>query len=337
MLFTKKTFRTIFFWGLLGLLLIFPSKTEGVCQQVEMGINYLTALQNSDGGFPLEKGLPSSPEVTDWVVMALAAAGEEIDSKTLTYLAKERSLTSITDYARTILALTAIGEKEELSEELRCWQLSSGQFARKEFAETELVNGHLWSVLALVSAGKAIPEKEKALNWLVAQQNEDGGFAWAVGGDSDPDSTGIALSALAILGVEKEAIVVQRALEYLKSRQTLTGGFAWWGEEPNTATNAWVIQGLIAIGENPIGDKWLAAGKSPRDHLIALQNEDGSFQWMEGVNSSTVLMTAYALVGLTDNFYPVNVELTKKTFSLANFKEFLLHTFQVWKKGLNLG
>ena len=37
-----------------------------------------------------------------------------------------------------------------------------------------------------------------------------------------------------------------------------------------------------------------------------MQNSDGSFQWLQGVDSSPVLMTAYAVLALSGGFFPVN-------------------------------
>ena len=296
-----------------------------ISECVQKGIGYLQSVQNEDGGFPSDKGHKSNPMVTDWVVMALRAAGEDPNDvrwskKGLTpsdyILNQERSLELTTDYARTLLALTALNSGTvyqgiDLAEKIVSWQLPHGQFAQSELGEEVLLSGQLWSVLALTAADQEIPQCEEVLSWLVSQQNSDGGFGWAVGGESDPDDTGVALSALAVLGLTKDDLVVQKALQYLKEQQNEDGGFSWTDQKTNAATDSWVIQGLSAVGEDPAGNNWRVQGVSPLDHLCSLQNSDGSFQWVSGLDSSPVLMTAYAVIALSGGSLPVNLKDTQ--------------------------
>ncbi|MGI6588847.1 MAG: prenyltransferase/squalene oxidase repeat-containing protein [Peptococcia bacterium] len=319
-----------FFW--LGLFVISPSLwAVDITESINKGLAYLASMQNDDGGFPSDKGRPSSPMVTDWVVMALRAADEDVTGANWskngvnpwTYLAKEtRPLEGTTDYARTLLALNAVGNEPsyqgvDLAEKLASFQLPHGQFAQSAWGEEGLINCHIWSVLALVAVEKEIPHQERVLAWLVSQQNSDGGFSWVVGGESDPDDTGVALSALAVLGLTKEDVVIKKALQYLQEQQNKNGGFGWTKQKTNTATDAWVIQGLAAVGEDSTSDKWQVEGISPVVHLCSLQNSDGSFQWMQGVDSSPVLMTAYAVLALSGSSFPVNLT-DKVALSLPN-------------------
>jgi prenyltransferase beta subunit len=317
---TRKWCGFLFFlW--LGIF-VFSSGVGAIdtAENVQKGLAYLAGVQNEDGGFPSAGGRLSSPMVTDWVVMALQAAGEDVTGvhwckngvTPWAYLQKEtRSLEGTTDYARTLLTLTAAGsgpvyQGVDLAEKIVSFQLPHGQFAQCALGEEGLVNCQIWSVLALAATGKGISHQDKVLAWLVSQQNSDGGFSWAVGGESDPDDTGVALSALAVMGLEKDDVVIKKALQYLKDQQNEDGGFGWTKQKTNTATDAWVIQGLTAVGEDPAGEKWQVDGKSPVAHLCSLQNSDGSFQWIRGVDSSPVLMTAYAVFALSGSSFPVN-------------------------------
>jgi hypothetical protein len=317
---TRKWCGFLFFlW--LGIF-VFSSGVGAIdtAENVQKGLAYLAGVQNEDGGFPSAGGRLSSPMVTDWVVMALQAAGEDVTGvhwckngvTPWAYLQKEtRSLEGTTDYARTLLTLTAAGsgpvyQGVDLAEKIVSFQLPHGQFAQCALGEEGLVNCQIWSVLALTAAEKKIPSQDKVLAWLVSQQNSDGGFGWAVGGESDPDDTGVALSALAVMGLEKDDVVIKKALQYLKDQQNEDGGFGWTKQKTNTATDAWVIQGLTAVGEDPAGEKWQVGGISPSAHLCSLQNSDGSFQWISGVDSSPVLMTAYAVFALSGSSFPVN-------------------------------
>jgi len=294
-------------------------------EKISKGVSYLQSVQNEDGGFPSSQGRESSAMVTDWVMMALCAVGEDTagegwNKKGITpalYLSQHFSgQESTTDYARTLLALTTapkgtveqgLALEKKVAEKIMSWQLPQGQFAQQELGEDALLSPQIWSVLALKAAEREIPNQDTVLDWLVSQQNRDGGFSWVIGGESDPDDTGVALSALAALGVNKDDLVVQKAVKYLKEQQNEDGGFSWTDQKTNTATDSWVIQGLTAVGEDSMGNNWRINGKSPLDHLCSLQNSDGSFQWISGQNSSPVLMTAYALLALSGASLPVNL------------------------------
>lgn len=323
--FAKVWYRIIIFLILfsIGLFLYsFDVWAFDASESMQKGVEYLLSVQNEDGGFPSAKGRESNAMVTDWVVMALRAAGEDITTEKWSkngvafpeYLFNQaRELEGTTDYARTLIAFTAadrgsVYQEVDLAEKILSWQLPHGQFAQQDLGEEGLLSTQVWSVLALVAAEKEIPYQDKVLNWLVSQQNTDGGFGWAVGGVSDPDDTGIALSAFAALGLSKDEPVIQKAFQYLKQQQNEDGGFGWTDQKTNTATDSWVIQGLSAMGEDPAGVNWQVQGISPLAHLYSLQNSDGSFQWVSGLDSSPVLMTAYAVLALSGKSLPVNLK-----------------------------
>lgn len=289
---------------------------------IKKAIDYLHEVQNEDGGFPAAKGRDSSRAVTAWVIMALAAAGEDVtgskwassgknpvDFLTASAVAPE----STADYARTLLALTAAGQGTvykgvDLAEKIASFQQENGQFAQPGRGEEGFINYHMWSILALASAGREVPNRERAREWLLARQNEDGGFGWVEGVGSDPDDTGVALQVLVLLGEDpKSSPAIRDALQYLKSCQQDDGGFSWEGNESNVATGAWVVQGLLAAGENPAGAKWHVNGKNAVTHLLSLQDGDGSFKWMAGTKSSPVTMTACAIMALAKKPFPVNM------------------------------
>lgn len=288
---------------------------------IQKAVAYLRGVQNQDGGFPFSPGRGSSRAVTAWVVMALAAAGEDVTGSSwapagktpVDYLENAgEDLKSTSDFARELLALTAAGlGKEErardLARKLASFQQGNGQIAQPELGEQGFVNCHMWAVLAIVSAGADIPDKAKAKEWLAVQQKKDGGFGWAKDVESDPDDTAVAVQALVALGENPEkSQAIKRALEYLKTCQAENGGFCWEGNKPNSATDSWVLQSLIAAGEDPAGDAWQKNGKHVVDHLLSLQAKDGSFNWMEGSGSSPVLMTAYAVTALSKKPFPLN-------------------------------
>lgn len=289
-------------------------------EAVEKSLTYLSGIQNEDGGFPSDQGRPSSMVTTAWVIMALRAAGEDIDS--VEWLKGGKSpvdflnsgtgnMEATTDFARLLLALSAadcgpVFQGINIKEKIISFQQPNGQFAQTN--EEGMINAHIWSIIALASAGNDIPNKNKAAEWLMENQNQDGGFGWVVGELSDPDDTGVAITALVLLGGNPQSSpAIQKALSYLKTQQDEGGGFRWTGQKSNAATDSWVIQGLLAAGADP-ASQWQVKGGNPFTHLLSLQNDDGSFNWTRELKSSPVLMTAYAIMALTHNPLPVNIE-----------------------------
>ncbi|MGI6142949.1 MAG: S-layer homology domain-containing protein [bacterium] len=315
-----------------GITAAAPGYTPGpeVEKALSRATEYLYHIQNTDGGFPASPGGPSSSQVTAWVVMALAAVGEEPTgagwsrrgTSPVEYLMEKDSLASTADYARTLLALAAVGEGksekgEELARELAGRQQKNGRLGLAGPGEEGLINYHMWSMLALAAVGQEPPFREKALEWLKEQQNEDGGFSWYAGGPSDPDDTAVAIQALLAQGEEVSSASLVRALAYLDQCQEKDGGFRWEGPRSNLATSAWVLQALLAAGENPQGARWQVEGKDVVDFLLAKQNRDGSFLWQEGISSSPVQMTAYGIMALAGKYFPLvgGVGNEKGTFS----------------------
>ncbi|MDN5347741.1 MAG: hypothetical protein PWP65_1305 [Clostridia bacterium] len=271
----------------------------------QRAITYFKKAQRPDGGF-------GGGEVTAWVVMALAAAGEDPAGAgwskgretPISFLEKEPgSLNKTTDYARLLLAATAAGRDgrnfagRDLIAYLLASQDENGHFGRG--GEEELVNSHAWSILALALAGQPVPQAEAAREWLLKAQNSDGGWGFALGLPSDPDDTAAAVLALRVLGVTPGEEPFKAALDYFRHTQLPDGGFGYEAAVGNAASDALVFLALLALGEDPAGVPWNARGKGLLGHLLSLQSGDGSFRWQQGIVSNPEWMTAQALLALS--------------------------------------
>jgi iron complex transport system substrate-binding protein len=277
--------------------------------RIQQALGYLRTLQNDDGGFS-NPGEESSLSNTQWVIMALVAAGENPHDWTkngqspIDYLSTNaKNLTGSTDYERMILALIAAGAdprafagRDFVMELKQTYLEENGQFS--DFTYTTI-----WGILALSSAEEDV---SKSAEWLKKQQNADGGFAWVPGEKSDFDDTAAVIEALIAAGERPDSTVIRDALEYLHAGQNTDGGFRYYGTSPsNAASDAWVIQALVACGQDPRDETWTVNGTNPVDHLLSLQQSDGSFYYTSYIKSNPGYMTVCALMALLGQPHPI--------------------------------
>lgn len=253
--------------------------------------------------------------LSPWSYIALAASGRDLKG-TLAGQACEKMLAAATasgemnDYATLVLAVLAAGgnpynyQGQNLIKKIQDAQLASGKFADNiAHGGEQLVNAHIWAVLALHAAGADIPDKSKALSWLVARQHADGSFYWDATDKetSDVDSTGMALMALGALGEKKDSPVVQKAVAYLAKAQKENGGFESWGAE-NPESSCMVIEGLTAVGIDPLQGNFNKAGGNILTALLRFQLPDGSFEHITGAGSNE-MATSQALMSLASLYF----------------------------------
>ncbi len=309
------------------------------------GINYLKSIQNKDGGFPVKEGRESDVSTTTWVIMALAAVEEDLDSSKWTpndqnpvdyLLNADNQLKETTEYARILLSLSAANKQpvykgQNLVDSILSFQKDNGHFGQTKLGEDTMINSHIWSILALASAQENISKTKEAKEWLISSQNKDGGFGWYVGGESDSDDTAVAIQALIILGEHPKASpTIKKALEFIKTRQSSDGGLSssdMMGSESNSASDSWVLTALAAAGENIEDEFWKENDKNIRDHLISTQKTNGSFMWKEDVESQPVKMTAYGVTALSGKSYPININYEK---IIENIKIFSDISYSHW-------
>jgi squalene-hopene/tetraprenyl-beta-curcumene cyclase len=163
--------------------------------------------------------------------------------------------------------------------------------------------------------------ERRALNWLLAMQGRDGGWAafdvdnnWEIlthvpfadhNAMLDPtcaDITGRVLEALAACGLGREHYAVQKGIEYLIRTQTADGSwYGRWGVAYIYGT-CFALRGLAAVGE----DDHEPYIQRANEWLRSIQNADGG--WGESCASydngiytpaeSTPSQTAWAILGL---------------------------------------
>ncbi len=248
------------------------------------------------------QGKSVSPDI----VMALAVAGKSVDISFL----RSFSSDTVIDYAKPMLALTAAGEDPRTYPD-EDWGAKMKSFAgENQLGDPDFLNDDIWGILALRSAGVPVSDRviQNSKTFLLQNQNDDGGWAWNVGGDSDTNDTAGAIMALLEVGMIKSDTAIQKAILYLKSAQNDDGGFPYdpqspWGTDSDGNSTAWGIMAINKLGEDPKSSTW-TKNPNPVDFLLSLQDENGEFWWMPG--SKGFGATTDAVIALIGKSFPVN-------------------------------
>ena len=270
--------------------------------------SWLRSAQNADGGFGTDPGSPSSPGMTGWAVLGLEAAGvnplevRRAGKTPIDYLRSTKGeITTTGDIERTILVLAAAG-------------LNPQRFAGRDLVAALIrrrggdgswggqVNTTAFGVFALEAAGRRAGNRRSAA-WLRSVQNPDGGWGFAPGTTSDPDSTGAALQALGAAGGGRASI--SAGADWLRGAQREGGGFALLGGPVNAQSTAWAAQGLVGAGVSPRSLR--RGGRSPLDYLGSIQAADGHYRYSRSTDQTPVWVTAQALQAIRGQAFPLAV------------------------------
>jgi hypothetical protein len=131
-----------------------------------------------------------------------------------------------------------------------------------------------WAMLGLYAAGEAIPAK--AVDFLEAAQNDDGGWAWNEwGASSETQHTATCVQALLAAGEPPTSTAVTKALAFLEGAQNADDGYPYMASgDSDVGSTASVLQGLLSAGETPTGN-WCTQMRNR--YLLTAQLPDGSY------------------------------------------------------------
>jgi len=278
--------------------------------RVERAVGFLQDVQNPDGGVPLKRGGASDPAVSAWAALAVASAGISPRDQTVKggtslweYLQDESGeLQSTDDLARlALVARAAKSSPVEVGSVTPVATIAGRQDAEGGVADpgsgTPTVTSTAWAAIALQGAEGGAAPRRRALGWLEAARNTDGGWPVAKGGASDATATGLALQAL-----RPAASTGGEALTFLRSVQRSGGGLARRrGGAPESLPTALAIQGLVAA---EVSREPLASGASdPTTFLWRRQADSGAV--------GSVLATAQVAPALAERPYPLRAVSSK--------------------------
>jgi len=245
----------------------------------------------------------------EWAVLGLARADYPVaDGYYRGYAARLSALLrqkdgvldsrKYTEYARTVLALTALGvdARNAAGHDL------TAPLGNYDKTVWQGINGPVWALIALDSGIYPMPvgataSRERYVRTILDRQNADGG--WSPSGTvSDPDMTAMALQALAsyteMSGVGE---AVDRALDWMSGVQLADGGFQTAGI--STAEScAQAVIALCALGISLEDIRFVKNGNTALDALLSYRLEDGSFRHTAG-GAADQMATEQALLALT--------------------------------------
>lgn len=223
----------------------------------------------------------------EWQALALS---KHDDSPSANYLSSlENKINSINgnmdqpiEYAKIVIGLMAMGKEPS--------NFQGYNFIEKIYnngqMENETINTYIFALIALDSGKFDVPTnalwtRDKLVKKILDNITIDKGWDYA-GDKTDPDMTGMAITALAPYKDRDDVkVALEEAVEKLSSMQNQNGGFSSAGTE-NSESSCQVIIGLCANGIDPTGDKFVKNGKNPLDTLLEYRTEDNGFSHIKG-------------------------------------------------------
>jgi hypothetical protein len=180
-----------------------------------------------------------------------------------------------------------------------------------QIGDASLLNDDAWGILALRAAGVAETDTvvAGAKSYLLAHQETDGGWGYAVGAGADTNDTAAVLMALKDVGLSVSDSAIAAALQYLHQTQNSDGGFPYVsGSASDSGSTSWVL--AAAQKYNQTISEWTKSANTPASFLNSLQLTDGSYKWQASDEVGSATMTAFAVVALTGGYYPVSPAVT---------------------------
>lgn len=256
------------------------------------GADYIRTQQQADGSYS------GTLEQTMDAVFAMRAAGFDPAKETTGTVgpadflkAKIPAETRVPVLAKSALVAKAfgldpkaVGGVDLIAKTNAAYDPAKGTYAADDFSQSVIM-------LGLACTGNTVPGAAAAA--LKANQLAESG-GWGFGGFPDPDTTAIAVQALLATGTAKSDAPVTKAVAYFHANQGDDGGWGFDPTESNASSTAYVVQALLALGENPEAPAWQKGGVSPVAYLLSQQQADGSFKGFDPAFATNQAVPALA-------------------------------------------
>ncbi len=256
----------------------------------DAALAYVEGLRDADGRWPtaqvplaMDVAIAAHLNVTAWPVPIPVA-------QQVVWPAEEASLLSSLRALDAEAHAAAAANDAARLERVRERVLS--RFDGRQFGDPVLLNDDAFSLLVLGHARVTWSSAfEPVVAGLLANQSDDGGWSWKVGGAGETDMTGMVLSGLAEAGAIHR-VDAERVLGFLATTSTSGGGHGLLaGGEPNCDSTVWAIRVQERLGR--------MAPTAPWAYLLGLQNPDGGFSYTPGGPSNALCsFEAATLLGM---------------------------------------
>lgn len=242
----------------------------------------------------------------EWTILGLARSSSNISEDYFlqyynnvknTVISKKGILSEnkYTDYARVVIALSAIGKDPE---NVGGYNLVTPLLDYDKVV-SQGINGPIWALIALNSVNSKSEVLEKYIDFILEKQLSDGG--WAISGETaDPDVTAMALQALsAYKDNEKVNKAIEKAVLCLSKMQSKNGGFSSGGVE-NAESAAQVLTALSLLGIKYNDPDFTKNKTNILDNLMSFYI-NGGFKHLKTDSKANLMATEqafYALVAM---------------------------------------
>lgn len=297
------------FVGALFVLLFSPFFVSASSQSND-SLQYLADHQDKITGGIFEEGsMEPDDSITAWSAIAFAAAGYNPDTVTtdgspsiIDYITSRAcTYETATAIERTILALSTADIDPsnitscDLISKLDGYKDASGRIGPD-------IISTIFGVLAYSSIDTDIDQT--TIDFIVSQQQENGG--WDDGYSIETQITSQAIMALAVSGFDANSDVIMSAKKYIKSEQTGLGGMKytslgdWLATDSDSWSDAYTLQAIYSLGEDPLNVFWLSGGLSIRDDISSFEKNDSSYLYSrdDWGDSTPVWTTAVVIPAL---------------------------------------
>lgn len=207
-----------------------------------------------------------------------------------------------TEYARVILALTAIGKNPA---DVAGFNLLT-PLGDYEKIIWQGVNGPVWALIALDSGSYAVPQNPQAItqatrdlyiDYILDCQLANGGWALSKTETSpDPDLTAMALVALSkYQDRETVSAAIDKGIKALSALQNKNGGYTSYSTE-NSESTAQVLTAISALGISYTDSRFVKNGNTLVDTLLTYYTAGNGFR--HAGTDSNLMATEQALYAL---------------------------------------
>ncbi len=300
-----------------GVLLLSASAAWAAPDPATCALRYLAAQQSADGSLGGQAG------VTADYIFGAAAAG--FDPNQLRASSGKTAYDFLEAGAGGSLGNAALVAKEALA-------AIDGKLDPTDFGGTDLLTAldatydgtsHAYgdgetytqslAILAVTAAANAgHPLPPAAVSELLAAQDTDGSWDFQgvkdAAGGGDTNSTAIAIQALVAAGTAASDSSITNALAYLAAQQLNDGGFpyspAFGPPFSDPDSDATVLQGLVAAGQDPAGSAWTKGGNSALTNAFTFQDAANGGFTFPGNPGPDAFTTSQMPAGLDEVPFP---------------------------------